>query len=1331
VRHWVKLCLVVLGFGSVDVQAQIPTDIYNYSRSSAFTYDAGTGLLKSETVEPNNPNSCITTSYQYDSYGNRTVATTSNCANASGRALFTSRSSSTDFTGQNVVVNGVTVAIPSGAFAATTYNPLNQAESKSYDPRFGTPTKLTGPNGLTTTWEMDDFGRTVREARADGTSTVTAYCYLSSSGIDTSSNSANCPVPTSAEVPTGAVSFVHLEPRDTSNAKSGPFNRVYNDRFGRKLRTVTEAFDAATQPNGANRLIVQDTDYNAQGAPILTTQPYFLDTKMSVNGGTATYGMTRTDYNLLGRPVAIYVTDSKGSSAGVAFGGRGSFQASVTTVSYNSLSITTTNDKGQLRTEEKNVDGKVARVTDHLGAQIAYQYDAFGNLVQTKDALQNVVVTTFDIQGRKKTLVDPDTGTWQYDHNALGELVWQQNANQAAAGQSTTMVYDLLGRMTQKVEPEYTSNWYYDKYADGSACGKSVGKLCETSTSNGIGKKYVYDSIGRAVNTRTTVSNGPSFASAISYSSTNGRPVSQTWPTGLAVNYNYTSNGFLSTVTLATAATVAPLPTTAGAAAGASTSLPAGSVLWQAKAYTAWGKAEEFIYGNNVTTRTAYDPQTGRPLSDTAGVGAGTAVMNYSYAWDSLNHLGTRSDANGDGTTGAVTDSFQYDGIGRLQSYSVNAPAIPNLARTVTMQYNALGMLLAKSDVGNYTYKAQGNGVGQPHALQSVDGALPASYAYDANGNLKTATNGAYRSISYTSFNLPSSVAGPSGGAQYSWQYDENHQRLKEVRVTGSGTRTTWQLHPDNAGGLSFESEQNGSATFNRHYISAGGQAIGVLVSTGALPTLASTQTAPPALGSIALNKVEYWHKDHLGSLVSTTDHTGAVTARYSYDPFGKRRYTNGNYDANGKLVVDWTTDTNNGTDRGWTGHEHLDDVGVVHMNGRTFDPRLGVFMQGDSFVQDPHNLQNFNRYGYCFNNPMTCTDPTGQFFGIDDFIIAVAIIWTAEKLNVIDVKTARMLTSIAFAAVGGPPTTLAEAATTGFVSGAIATGNVKGALQGAFTAGMFYGAGELIHAAELGTASGIAVHGVVGCVTSVTGGGKCGPGALSASFAKAAAPTVNNIAGDDAFAGAMASAVVGGTGAVLGGGKFSNGAMSGAFAYLFNQVGHNNARGKAGEAARLAELESLGAKNIQKQVYLETLTADGTKVRAIADFVYEFDGKIIFEEVKVGLFAKLSSNQIAVYDAIKTGAVAFVDSGIGKSFGVGVGKTLASLSEQRWAVSLIAEVGSRASGQWGRYLLKGAVGAATILGSSYVMAADMLTHTSEAGRYSDCVTGCTLTFKK
>jgi RHS repeat-associated protein len=65
-------------------------------------------------------------------------------------------------------------------------------------------------------------------------------------------------------------------------------------------------------------------------------------------------------------------------------------------------------------------------------------------------------------------------------------------------------------------------------------------------------------------------------------------------------------------------------------------------------------------------------------------------------------------------------------------------------------------------------------------------------------------------------------------------------------------------------------------------------------------------------------------------------------------------------------------------TDRGYTEHEHLDEVGVIHMNGRVYDPLVGRFMSADPFVPNPYNLQSFNRYSYVRNNPLGLYDPSG-----------------------------------------------------------------------------------------------------------------------------------------------------------------------------------------------------------------------------------------------------------------------------------------------------------------------------------------------------------------
>ena len=45
------------------------------------------------------------------------------------------------------------------------------------------------------------------------------------------------------------------------------------------------------------------------------------------------------------------------------------------------------------------------------------------------------------------------------------------------------------------------------------------------------------------------------------------------------------------------------------------------------------------------------------------------------------------------------------------------------------------------------------------------------------------------------------------------------------------------------------------------------------------------------------------------------------------------------------------------------------------------YDPVIGRFFSPDPFVQAPDFTQGFNRYSYCMNNPVMCSDPDGEFF--------------------------------------------------------------------------------------------------------------------------------------------------------------------------------------------------------------------------------------------------------------------------------------------------------------------------------------------------------------
>ena len=108
---------------------------------------------------------------------------------------------------------------------------------------------------------------------------------------------------------------------------------------------------------------------------------------------------------------------------------------------------------------------------------------------------------------------------------------------------------------------------------------------------------------------------------------------------------------------------------------------------------------------------------------------------------------------------------------------------------------------------------------------------------------------------------------------------------------------------------------------------------------------------------------------------------SGVIRQRLSFDAHGSRRVADppGNTALWNLLDPFSAANANtNSTTRGYTGHEQLDGVGLIHMNARLYDPEIGRFIQADSMVE-PEATQGLNRYSYVLNNPLTFTDPTGQ----------------------------------------------------------------------------------------------------------------------------------------------------------------------------------------------------------------------------------------------------------------------------------------------------------------------------------------------------------------
>ena len=117
---------------------------------------------------------------------------------------------------------------------------------------------------------------------------------------------------------------------------------------------------------------------------------------------------------------------------------------------------------------------------------------------------------------------------------------------------------------------------------------------------------------------------------------------------------------------------------------------------------------------------------------------------------------------------------------------------------------------------------------------------------------------------------------------------------------------------------------------------------------------------------------VNYLLTDRLGSVDSVADSTGALVETRGSDAFGKPR--DGTWaDLSPARIQSIAI-----TEHGFTGHEHLNSVELIHMNGRVYDYALGRFLSVDPFIQFPLNSQSLNPYSYILNNPLSGTDPTG-----------------------------------------------------------------------------------------------------------------------------------------------------------------------------------------------------------------------------------------------------------------------------------------------------------------------------------------------------------------
>lgn len=923
-----------------DVTGYAHFDSYNpgaLSRVSKWLYDSN-GVLTSEQVWDGNEGTpqgvmLLETTYSiYDDFGHVLTTTVSG-------ADFVTRSSSVDYDATGRFVESVTNALSQSAIS-TYYTAADEFSNGSYP---GLVETTTDANGISTHYEYDSFGRVITTTAAYGTSSAVSSINI-------------------LEL-CGSGCFVDHAYYNIRTQTDGAGDTVtYLDILGREVRKAAQGF--------GGQYIMVDYEYNNKGQNWRVSDPYF-------EYGTRVWN--EVEYDLRDRVIGGTQADGREDSITYSGGYNSSNKATAT--------ITTVRDIGssphrnEIKIERKNVLGQVIEVEDNqrvsnVGKLVKYRYDSAGNLLQTTDHANHVVSLTYDAFGRKTAMSDPDKGNWSYAYNGLGELVRQTNAR----SEKTCMAYDQLGRLVKRVDSYGSTDsdarnacanpgggakvalWTYDSATDG------VGKLASTSLSTGYGSNEYsesrsYDSLSRLSSVNKTIQNV-----AYSYSTTYdnySRPDEITYPavagTALTVKHNYNSIGFLTDIRNAAN----------------------DDLYYEVEAMNPRGQITIENFGNGAQTVRSYDASGRADGILTTHSSLAYTIQDIDVDFDLVGNITHRAD-----DSQGFEETFTYDSINRL--IAADADFGNSDVRALDMTYDALGNILTKEETGanahdfTYTYGLPtstpcSNGSTKPHAVCAISGSKTATYAYDANGNM---TAGDGRTITYATFDLPTTIIKGNSTDNFtshiSYGPDRNRYWRQDVtKVNDSVTATTTTVQVD---GLYEKITKPNSDVEEKHYL-------------GNFAVVTITNRTSSSAGTTS---TRYLHQDHLGSLTAITDESGNLVELHNYDSWGKRRGLNattitallgstlwGNLSASNLQLV------SSATTRGYTGHEMFDDVGIVHMNGRIYDPEIGRFLQADPIVQNTSDLQAFNRYAYVQNNPLSLTDPSG-YFSLSDVVDSV-----------------------------------------------------------------------------------------------------------------------------------------------------------------------------------------------------------------------------------------------------------------------------------------------------------------------------------------------------
>ena len=607
--------------------------------------------------------------------------------------------------------------------------------------------------------------------------------------------------------------------------------------------------------------------------------------------------------------------------------------------------------------------------------ETSYAYDGAGRL---KTVTTGGQTTTFayDAAGNRESVTNPNLGATvtagdamvsvKFKYNGHGELTEREDARGA-----TYYGYDALGRRTCAADRGGTAKWEYDP-ANGTGLLKRrsydrdtvLADLSSCAFGGEFTETYTYNTDARLETVTTAIVDDqtatPTTLTRSYRYDDYGRPLSTTYPSAVKVTHEYNDQGYLE-------------------------KLKHGETeLMKVTEQTAYGQSKAVTYGNGVETERSYDALGRLKGIDTALNAA--KIQDNAYAWRSDGSLERRT-ANAAGGRGKREESFDYDYLNRLERATTRLSGSPTASRTLAFDYDPRGNLKTKTSNASADKSTTGYDYfpGTNRLREATIGGVKHAFTPDTSGHIEkydACSDNARKCagaddtfIDWSARGLAEKVTvGESKTAATPTARDTFHYgpdgaryfKKSEWKVTSTdGTNTT-----------TMETSRKYYAGAYEKTVTVGGATV-ERVRVG--DSVVHVRTTPAGAMPTATSAFEYAHRDHLGSVEAVTDASGNELVVLGHDPYGERRKPHWTGQLTESEIETLLGAHGERVSRGFTRHEHLDRTGLIHMNGRMYDPRLGRFLSPDPIVGDPTSSQSWNLYSYVGNNPLSHVDPTGE----------------------------------------------------------------------------------------------------------------------------------------------------------------------------------------------------------------------------------------------------------------------------------------------------------------------------------------------------------------